>query len=131
MRRHDPFNSKDKKRVVRALRKRDGDYCFCDEVIDFSLTETDPNNKKASSIDHIIPRSEGGGNELSNLRLAHRICNERREHREDKIRDRVVIKVGKHTIDPVLELFQSYQPTGETSDDAATYSVHGSDRHYV
>jgi 5-methylcytosine-specific restriction enzyme A len=28
--------------------------------------------------DHIVPRSEGGGNEQSNLRAVHRSCNQRR-----------------------------------------------------
>lgn len=108
MNKRDPFNPKRKKRLVYLLRRRDGDKCFCGNLIDFSLSKIDPNHKKAPSIDHVIPRSEGGSNKISNLRLAHRICNERRANRERKILDRVVIKVGKKSIDPILELFESY-----------------------
>lgn len=32
----------------------------------------------AATLDHIIPRSKGGGNLLTNLRVAHRRCNEER-----------------------------------------------------
>jgi 5-methylcytosine-specific restriction endonuclease McrA len=34
------------------------------------------------SIDHRKPRSKGGGNERSNLQLAHRECNRRKGDRE-------------------------------------------------
>lgn len=31
-----------------------------------------------ASIDHIVPKSLGGGNDISNLKLAHKICNGRK-----------------------------------------------------
>jgi len=34
---------------------------------------------EAPTLDHIKRVSEGGGNQTSNLRLAHRLCNELRE----------------------------------------------------
>jgi 5-methylcytosine-specific restriction endonuclease McrA len=33
---------------------------------------------KRATFDHIHPKSRGGGNEPTNLRLAHKRCNERR-----------------------------------------------------
>ena len=35
------------------------------------------------SVDHIIPWSKGGPNELSNYQLAHFGCNSRKQARED------------------------------------------------
>ena len=32
----------------------------------------------ADSIDHVVPRAAGGGDDLANLRPAHRRCNSRR-----------------------------------------------------
>lgn len=34
----------------------------------------------APTVDHIIPRRDGGGDDLDNLRAVHRWCNIRREH---------------------------------------------------
>lgn len=36
---------------------------------------------KRVSLDHVIPRSYGGGDELGNLRPSHRACNSRRGNR--------------------------------------------------
>jgi hypothetical protein len=33
------------------------------------------------TIDHYLPKSKGGGNELDNLRYAHRFCNQLRRNR--------------------------------------------------
>ncbi|WP_420873464.1 HNH endonuclease [Novosphingobium resinovorum] len=35
-------------------------------------------HKLIPTIEHITPRSEGGSDDLDNLVLAHRICNQRR-----------------------------------------------------
>lgn len=53
--------------------RRDNWMCqICFDPID---REVNPNDDMAPSLDHIIPRSAGGGHESSNLRLAHRLCN--------------------------------------------------------
>lgn len=60
-------------RKVRALIRRDGLVCcYCGGVIRLGLPM---NDKGALSIEHVIPRSEGGTHELANLKLAHRGCN--------------------------------------------------------
>lgn len=61
-----------KQRLVRIkrLRKRDGNHCWlCGKLFDHVVRIT---------IDHAIPKSRGGTNELHNLRLAHYKCNNRR-----------------------------------------------------
>lgn len=52
---------------------RDGWVCgICVEEIDPTLAYPDP---FSASIDHVIPRAWGGGEEDTNLQLAHRWCN--------------------------------------------------------
>lgn len=56
-----------RKRLAKLL-ARDGDRCWiCRRKLGADMTE-----------DHYIPRSKGGTNALSNLRLAHRRCNQNR-----------------------------------------------------
>lgn len=65
-------------RIIREiLRDRDGAvYWLCCQPIDFSLASTEP---MGPTIDHVVPLSRGGRRRaLSNMRLAHRRCNERR-----------------------------------------------------
>ena len=57
--------------VKLQLVRRDGPYCkLCGIYL--------PKSKR--TIDHIIPRCEGGSDELSNLRLACYPCNHGRHH---------------------------------------------------
>lgn len=50
-----------------ALRKRDGDGCwFCGDAMGEDCT-----------LEHLVPKSRGGGNDNANLVLAHRHCNNR------------------------------------------------------
>jgi hypothetical protein len=56
---------------VAQLVARDGDRCW---YCGYALTEGD----RACTIDHVLPRSEGGSNRLENLRLACSYCNGRR-----------------------------------------------------
>ena len=50
----------------RTLWERDAGLCgFCGDPVD--LLEMD--------LDHIIPKADGGSNDDSNLRVAHRLCN--------------------------------------------------------
>lgn len=56
-----------------ALFDRDNWTCqICDEPVDFLA---DPLTDWYPSLDHIIPRSKGGSDEIANLRTAHRWCN--------------------------------------------------------
>jgi len=53
-----------------------GSRCWlCGGHIDLSLSYPDP---ARISVDHVVARSRGGGDELSNLRPAHLRCNEAR-----------------------------------------------------
>ena len=62
-----------KKKLLKALRARDGDACWrCNRPMRF---EGLPNKGKAATIEHYVPRSKGGGDELDNLRLCHVGCN--------------------------------------------------------
>lgn len=55
--------------IYSLLRQRDGDTCgICG---DFVLPSE-------QSVDHILPRYQGGTDDAFNLRLAHRLCNFRR-----------------------------------------------------
>ncbi|MGH7439836.1 MAG: HNH endonuclease, partial [Polyangiaceae bacterium] len=64
-------------RNVAALRKRDGWTCqLCREP----LPDPPPKHPDEMSVtvDHIVPTWKDGTDDLENLRLAHRICNMRR-----------------------------------------------------
>ena len=57
----------------KALRARQRDLCgICGERMVF---EGDSTHDLFATIDHIVPRSLGGVNARTNLRLAHRKCN--------------------------------------------------------
>lgn len=58
------------------LRVRDGDLCqLCLTTINFELPALDP---MARSVDHITPTYLGGSDEIDNLWIAHRICNQKK-----------------------------------------------------
>ena len=64
-----------KRRIYAHLRERHGDNChWCGKPMDF----VDKLNPLSATIEHLVPKSKGGTNEQSNLRLAHRRCNEDR-----------------------------------------------------
>lgn len=59
-----------------SIYERDDWTCkICGEPVD---RDADVGDNMAPSLDHIIPRSRGGGHESENLRTAHRVCNSRR-----------------------------------------------------
>lgn len=63
-----------KRRV--SLYERDSWTCWlCNEPVDRGA---DYNANRAPSLDHVIPRSQGGTHDDNNLRCAHRICNGKR-----------------------------------------------------
>lgn len=58
-----------------------GESChICSEVIDLSLPRT---SRFGLTIDHVIPLSKGGSDEMENLRPAHWICNNRKSDKLD------------------------------------------------
>jgi hypothetical protein len=64
---------------VRRLAERDGSTCWlCGNDVD---PRAPAGSGWAGSVDHVVPRARGGGNEPGNLRLAHRSCNSRRGSR--------------------------------------------------
>lgn len=70
-------------RKIRALANQVvgmyGAVCWlCKQPIDLSVDRREPGGM---SVDHVIPRSKGGGDSLDNLRPAHRACNVRRQAR--------------------------------------------------
>ncbi|WP_424462881.1 HNH endonuclease [Pseudoclavibacter helvolus] len=68
-------------RHVPALVARDGIACgICGCDVDLTLAYPEPLSK---SVDHVIPRSLGGPDELTNYRLSHLRCNVRRKARMD------------------------------------------------
>lgn len=61
---------------------RDGWRCqLCGEPVDMTA---DPIAPTAPTLDHIVPRSRGGTDDPTNLRLAHRGCNARRQSDVDR-----------------------------------------------
>jgi HNH endonuclease len=62
---------------VARLRERDGDDCWiCLQPIDFTIA--DINDPMHYSRDHVIPHKRGGLRIVPNLKLAHVVCNVRR-----------------------------------------------------
>lgn len=71
-----------RKALLQYLVDRDGDRCgICNRKVDITLRSGTSGSRRGPSIDHIIPRSHGGTDDLSNLRLAHWGCNQKRGNR--------------------------------------------------
>lgn len=61
---------------LHRIAERDGWWCWlCGGGIDPHAPVDSP---VRGTVDHLVPKSRGGGNELGNLRLAHKRCNVRR-----------------------------------------------------
>lgn len=61
---------------VEQLIERDGFMCYlCQEPIDMKVPRT---SRRGATVDHVIPLSRGGSDEIDNLRLAHWICNNKK-----------------------------------------------------
>jgi len=85
------------KRIRIELLERDGTCC---KLCGHEMPEGD------RTIDHIIPRSEEGNNDISNLQLAHAACN---SHRMSMSIEEWKVYYAEHLeIDYFLEL---YKPT--------------------
>lgn len=71
-----------RKLLVGYLRERDGDCCqLCRGGILFHLPSGPRGDDLGASVDHVVPRSEGGSDDMANLRLAHWGCNRKRSNR--------------------------------------------------
>ena len=57
--------------VIRTLRDRDGDACF------YCWRDVTDND---ASLEHLVPLSHGGPSHISNLFLAHKVCNSKAGH---------------------------------------------------
>lgn len=56
--------------------ERDGPECWlCQADVDLTVDFPHPNYP---SVDHVIPKADGGADDMSNYRLAHFLCNARR-----------------------------------------------------
>lgn len=74
--RHDDWsNQRSGSLKARVYLNSNGECGICAEHIDSRLTYPDP---MSMSIDHIIPRSQGGSHKIDNLRAAHLLCNAKR-----------------------------------------------------
>lgn len=63
------------------FRQQKGVCAICGEPMGFQQRH----GENAATLDHIVPKSKGGGNALINLRAAHKRCNARRAASMDDI----------------------------------------------
>lgn len=69
-----------RKQIIDALVERDGGLCcLCWHPIDFTLKSGPKGSDQGASIEHLTPRSKGGGDSLDNLALSHWGCNRQRK----------------------------------------------------
>lgn len=74
----------------RLLRKRDGDLCcWCQEPMNFEIEAGSHWRPDFPTIEHIIPRRDGGSDGFDNLALAHKRCNQGRDAVEMKQREQI------------------------------------------
>lgn len=67
-----------RRRLRRLLIERDGTTCWlCGSPM--MPADTAHWNPKAMTIDHVVRIADGGSDDLGNLRLAHKFCNETRD----------------------------------------------------
>ena len=72
-------NNREWTRHADLLIERDNSTCgICNMPVDDTKPYPHP---QSLTIDHIIPRSLGGGNEIDNLQLAHAVCNSTKQDR--------------------------------------------------
>lgn len=68
-----------RRRVIAALRERNGDNChYCEGLMvfeKFTSNRYGPENAEKATIEHRAPRCRGGTNLMTNLVLAHMRCN--------------------------------------------------------
>lgn len=64
---------------------------ICGQPVDMGLRYPDP---LSPTVEHVIPRSRGGTDQISNLRVAHHTCNVRKGNRPKKANQRPVHILG-------------------------------------
>lgn len=62
--------------------------CLCHQPVDLRRRFPD---RWSASVEHLVPRSKGGSDDLENLRLAHLGCNSSRGNRPRIQRRRLVV----------------------------------------
>lgn len=68
--------------LIGYLVERDGRRCaICRRVVSLDVRSGPKGNRRGPSVDHVIPRSLGGRDDLANLRLTHWGCNQQRGNR--------------------------------------------------
>jgi 5-methylcytosine-specific restriction endonuclease McrA len=67
-----PRNDANRKRMRARIAATRAACHICGEAIDYTLGRHDP---RAFVIDHVVPLHQGGADELSNVKAAHRSCN--------------------------------------------------------
>ena len=71
-----------RRKLTDYLAQRDGCACgICGKRVDVTLSSGPRGNPLGPSIDHVVPRSHGGTDDLANLRLTHWSCNRQRGNR--------------------------------------------------
>lgn len=95
--------------VARALvRARDGDAChLCGEVVHEGFEQGD---KRQATLDHMTERAAGGGSCLTNMRLAHRGCNEDRGRAFDI--ERCLVMKGSPALAQLLDTIDALLSQG-------------------
>lgn len=71
-----------RRHIVEYLADRDGTKCvLCNRHVDITLPSGTRGSDMGPSVDHVIPRSQGGTDDMANLRLTHWKCNRQRGNR--------------------------------------------------
>lgn len=72
------WRTRDEKLLVVAYwwEMQEGNCCICHEPME-SYHRDAGKNPNAASIEHLIPKRDGGPDTVRNVRLAHRLCNNR------------------------------------------------------
>lgn len=86
--------------ALEVIEKYGSDCHICGKPIDLNISR-DPKNvgsKNSLQIDHVIPRTKGGSDEIENLRPAHAFCNKRKSDAfvtrlEEEIEEEVEIEI--------------------------------------
>lgn len=61
---------------------QEGRCYYCDELMSLSFARRDNIWSRSATLEHLQRRADGGGNTKSNLVLACKECNQRREERD-------------------------------------------------